>query len=153
MKFLELKVPPVAVFLICVVGIGLARKLAPQLSFAVPFQKLLGLLLACLGIAVGAAGVLAFRRARTTVDPRFPERAAAIVNTGVFAWSRNPMYLGLVCMLFGWAVVAGNGLGFAFVVLFVAYMNRFQIRPEERALTASFGEEYTRYRASVRRWI
>lgn len=63
------------------------------------------------------------------------------------------MYLGLLCVLFGWAVYLGHLLSLACLPFFVLYMNRFQIRPEERAMHVKFGDEYRSYSQTVRRWI
>ena len=63
------------------------------------------------------------------------------------------MYLGGLIMLLGWAFFLLNALAFVFLPVYVFYINRFQIAPEERALTSLFGETYVAYRARVRRWL
>lgn len=105
------------------------------------------------GIAVAIAGVVSFRRARTTVNPLKPDAASALVVSGVYRWTRNPMYLGVLLCLLGWVVWLGSVPALFVLPLFVAYMNRFQIIPEETALRARFGAEFEAYRARVRRWI
>jgi protein-S-isoprenylcysteine O-methyltransferase Ste14 len=75
------------------------------------------------------------------------------VTGGVFRWSRNPMYLGMLVALAGWAAYLANATAFLLLPAFVAYLNRFQIRPEEQALLARFGPPYSEYMATVRRWI
>jgi protein-S-isoprenylcysteine O-methyltransferase Ste14 len=72
---------------------------------------------------------------------------------GVYRWTRNPMYLGMAVLLLAWGLWLANGAALAVISLFVAYLNRFQIAPEERALQARFGDEFTAYRARVRRWL
>jgi len=104
-------------------------------------------------VSVGLAGVVAFRRARTTVNPLQPERASALVTGGIYRHTRNPMYLAVATMLLAWGLWLGNALGPLGAVLFVAWMDRLQIPPEERALAALFGEEFERYRRKVRRWL
>lgn len=99
------------------------------------------------------AGVLSFRRMETTVNPLTPEATTTMVTSGIYRFSRNPMYLGFLFVLVGWAIHLSNLLGFAFLPLFVWYMNRFQILPEERALASKFYEVFTAYKRSVRRWI
>lgn len=111
------------------------------------------LLIAALGTTICLAGVLSFRRARTTVNPLHPERATALVDSGIYRFTRNPMYLGFAIILMAWAVLLGSLLALSGVAVFVLYMNRFQIRPEERALNALFGDEFSRYCARVRRWV
>lgn len=153
MKALELKVPPVAVLLLCGGGMWLLSSLAPALALSIPGRRLLAVVVACAGLATGLAGVLAFRAAQTTFDPRYPHQSSALVRTGMYRRSRNPMYLGLLLMLLGWATFLANGLAFMVLPVFVLYMNRFQIVPEEHAMLASFGDEYRDYRVAVRRWI
>ena len=111
------------------------------------------LALVVLGLMVEAAGVLSFRRARTTVNPFAPERTVNIVSSGIYRLSRNPMYLGMACILTGWAVWLWQVQAVLGVVLFVAWITRFQIIPEERVLTQKFGTEYRQYRQQVRRWV
>jgi protein-S-isoprenylcysteine O-methyltransferase Ste14 len=130
---------------------GIAR-FGPRLPAGGTARGVVASLLLLAGIAVAIAGVLHFRRARTTVNPLRPEQATAMVTTGVYRWSRNPMYLGMLLVLAAWAAWLGSLLALAGLPLFVAYMARFQIVPEERALAARFPEEFARYAASVRRW-
>jgi len=103
--------------------------------------------------AIGIAGVRAFQRARTTVDPLRPEKASALVTSGIYRRTRNPMYVALAIALLGWAIWLGHPLALLGVAAFVAWINRFQIAPEERALRALFGPEFERYCSEVRRWL
>jgi protein-S-isoprenylcysteine O-methyltransferase Ste14 len=102
---------------------------------------------------VPIAAVLAFRTANTTVDPTRPEATSAMVIRGVYKISRNPMYLGFLLMLTSVAVVLMNALAFVLLTVFIAYMHRYQIVPEERMLLSKFGKEFETYRKTVRRWI
>ena len=106
-----------------------------------------------LALVVGVAALAGFRRARTTVNPMTPQASSALVTGGIYRFTRNPMYLAMLIVLAGWGYVVANGAALAMLPLFVAYLNRFQIQPEERALAARFGEGFERYRASVRRWL
>jgi protein-S-isoprenylcysteine O-methyltransferase Ste14 len=96
---------------------------------------------------------MAFRRAGTTPDPVHVDRASTLVTTGVYAWTRNPMYVGLTLLLCAWACVLAAPWTAAGPPLFAAYITRFQILPEERALSERFGEAYAAYLRRVRRWI
>lgn len=153
MSRLELKVPPVIVVLIAAAVMWLLAEATPLLGFEVPARKGVVTVLVVLGIVIIGAGIAAFRRAQTTVDPRTPEAASSVVRTGIYRWSRNPMYLGFLLILAAWGIALSNGLALLVLPLFVAYMNRFQILPEERALRHRFGADYETYTASVRRWI
>ena len=127
----------------------------PETAIDLPFsvRLALGLLIALGGAAFDLAGLLAFRRARTTYNPLRPERAKRIVSDGVYRHTRNPMYVGMALLLLGWAVGLGNAMALLGPVVFVAYITCFQILPEERALLAKFGADYADYLVQVRRWL
>ena len=150
---LEHRIPPPVVGLVTALAMGLSTW-AWAGSSAWPVVRIgLALLLAAVGGAFSLAGLLAFRRARTTVNPLRPERASALVTDGVYRLTRNPMYVGMLLVLLGWAVFLSAPLAWPGPLLFAAYIQRFQIRPEERALTALFGSEYEAFCRSVRRWL
>lgn len=153
MTNLELKIPPVAVLLVCGAGMWFVTVLFSSLSIHVPGRTVLAAVTAFVGIVFGVAGVQAFRAASTTVDPRYPEKSSSVVRTGVYRRSRNPMYFGLLLILAGWALFLAHALAFVGLPIFVLYMNRFQIQPEERAMLSGFGDDYRDYLHSVRRWI
>jgi protein-S-isoprenylcysteine O-methyltransferase Ste14 len=106
-----------------------------------------------LGVFFCAAGVVSFKLAKTTVDPLKPDAASSLVRSGIYRFSRNPMYVGFALLLIAWAAYLGYFLSLAGVIAFVFYMNRFQIVPEERALAAKFPAEFAEYRLKVRRWL
>jgi len=153
MNALELRIPPAAQFLIAMAGMWLLAKFAPALAVEIPGRRFFVVLLFCLGGIVAVPAIAAFRSAGTTVDPRRPDEAARLVVRGVYRFSRNPMYLGLLLLLVTWAIYLSNLLAFAGLPLFVLAMNRLQIRPEEAAMEAQFGDEFRAYRGSVRRWL
>ena len=153
MNAIELRVPPVAQFLILMAGMWLLARYVPALSVDIPGRKLFVVLLFCLGGIVAVPAIAAFRSAGTTVDPRRPEEASRLVVRGVYRYSRNPMYLGLLSLLGAWAFYLSNLAAFAGLPLFVLAMNRLQIRPEEAAMQAQFGDDYRMYCQEVRRWI
>jgi protein-S-isoprenylcysteine O-methyltransferase Ste14 len=153
MRALELKIPPPVVALLAALAMwGLSRKsgapAAPELV-RVPLAIAFGLV----GAVFDVSGLIAFRRARTTVNPMRPQSASAIVDSGIYRLTRNPMYVGLAFILFGWAVYLGSWWALLGPLAFAAYIGRFQIAPEERALTKLFGDEYLAYKAKVRRWL
>jgi protein-S-isoprenylcysteine O-methyltransferase Ste14 len=153
MSFLESRFPPPAVVLITALLMWAVRRAVPQLSFDAPSLKSLGVALAVAGFVIGATGVVTFRRAKTTVNPIKLHSSSSLVAWGVYAISRNPMYLGGLIMLIGWALFLLNTLSFALLPAYVLYINRFQIVPEERALASLFGDKYIAYQARVRRWL
>jgi protein-S-isoprenylcysteine O-methyltransferase Ste14 len=109
--------------------------------------------LIAIGAAIGIGGVMSFRRANTTVNPLKPETTAALVSTGVYSFTRNPMYLGMLLVLLAWALYLSSIWSFVGPVLFVSYITRFQIVPEERVLARLFGPPFAEYKKRVRRWI
>lgn len=90
---------------------------------------------------------------RTTVDPLHPEKASSLVTTGIYQYTRNPMYVGMAFVLIGGLIRIGNPLCLAGVLFFIWYLDRFQIRPEEEALKKQFGEEFEQYCERVGRWV
>ena len=153
MSWLELRVPPPAAALLAGALMWLADDLLPALELDVPAPGAFTTLFAVLGILLGALAILHFRRAGTTVNPMRPDESTALVTRGVYRFSRNPMYVADVLLLAAWGVWLGNIAAAVPIVLFIAYMNRFQIAPEERALQAHYGAAYTDYRQAVRRWL
>jgi protein-S-isoprenylcysteine O-methyltransferase Ste14 len=148
-----LKIPPVVVVAITAALMWLAARAAPWACFDLAGRHVIAAGLAGAGVLIASMGVAAFRRARTTVDPTRPEAASSLVRTGIYARTRNPMYLGLLLVLAAWAVFLSSLVAFAFLPAFVGYLNHFQISPEERALAARFGREFADYRSRVRRWL
>lgn len=153
MHTLELKVPPPVVALLLALLVWFTSRLVPPFDF--PFGTRVGtaLALAFVGQSISVAGIVSFRRAKTTVNPTKPGAATSLVSGGVYRFTRNPMYLGLLLTLLAWAVYLSNILALIGMPLFVLYIHRFQITPEERVLLSLFGSEYTAYQNRVRRWL
>jgi protein-S-isoprenylcysteine O-methyltransferase Ste14 len=153
MNALENKVPPpIVALLVGAVMWGIAR-LSPLPEGESPLRVAISSGLACLGILVVVLGMLAFRRAKTTINPVNIKAASSMVTSGVYRYTRNPMYIGLTVALVGWAVHIGVPFVLVGPVIFMLFITRFQIIPEERVLTSKFGEEYRKYREQVRRWL
>lgn len=153
MAWLEHRIPPPIVGALTGLAMWGAAPLGP--GWALPDALRLGLvaLLVALGLAFDLAGLLAFRASRTTVNPLSPQKASALVTGGVYRVTRNPMYVGMACLLLAWALHLSAWLPVAGPALFVLYITRFQILPEERALQQLFGDAYTQYTSRVRRWL
>ena len=153
MNSLELKIPPVVVFLLFAAAMWVIPFQIPMIDFFFSFRLPVSLILIIAGGVLAVAGIFVFYKGQTTLNPIKPEAASIIVTCGVYRFSRNPMYVGLLFVLTAWAVWLYNLLAFLFLPVFVLYMNRFQILPEERALQAKFGSEFNDYMMSVRRWL
>ena len=152
MPSLDSKIPPPVVVLIMGVFMWLTSRAVPALHFDLPGHNWLAVIVVLAGFVTGMSGVLSFRKAKTTTNPMKPH-ASMLVTRGVYGVSRNPMYLGGLVMLLGWSFFLLNALAFLFLPVYVLYLNRFQIEPEERVLTSLFGETYVAYQARARRWL
>ena len=153
MNALELKVPPVAQVIIAAAAMYGVSKMAPTLTFSLSGSTILAVGLGVIGLSLGIMGVSQFRIAQTTPNPQALEKVSRLVTSGIYRYSRNPMYVGLVLILSGWAFHLSHFLAFVVLPIFVLYMTRFQIQPEERVMARKFGKTYQDYVSRVRRWI
>lgn len=149
----ELKIPPLAVFLLFAAAMWAMSAITPAYPFDPLFRAAVLVVTLAAGALFGIGGLLGFRKAGTTVNPLDPERSSSLVTGGVYRYSRNPMYVALLLVLLALGIYFSNFYALALAVLFVPYMNRFQIRPEERAMVKLFGDEFTVYSERVRRWL
>ena len=153
MKNLELSIPPDFVLLGVALLMWVAALVAPSFGLSLALRLALGLLLVIAGLGIVQIAGISFRQTRTTVDPTRPGSSSALIVSGIYRYSRNPIYLGMTVVLLGWGAFLQNLLSLALITLFVLYINRFQILPEERALSGLFGAQYESYRARVCRWL
>lgn len=153
MKILENRVPPPLVGLVFLILIKLLAGVDNLLHLPDSARTGLGILFLSLGLLVATLALLHFRKAETTIDPLHPGRASKLVVSGVFGFTRNPMYLGLVLVTLAAALYMSSLLSLGLVAGFAWYLQRFQITPEERVLGEMFGEQYQRYTDRVRRWL
>ena len=150
---LALKVPPPVVLLIFGILMWFVGSRVPGGRFEFDNQLAAAISVGVLGLIINVNAIHGFRRAKTTVNPLHPGKATQLVVGGVFRLSRNPMYLGILVVLIGWAIWIGSFYNVALIALFVYYITEFQIRPEEEVLRPLFGEAYADYCSKVRRWI
>lgn len=153
MRSLELRIPPLALMGLFALLMWGAAMLTPLLHVSMAGASVLGSVIAAIGGLLAALGVFEFRKVRTTVDPRMPHKSETLVVSGVYRISRNPMYVGFLVALAGWALYLSSLTAWVFLPLFVVYMNRYQIKPEERYMRERFGKDFDRYVGQVRRWI
>jgi protein-S-isoprenylcysteine O-methyltransferase Ste14 len=153
MSALELKIPPPAVAVVLAFLMWLTRGVGGALDIPYAVRVLCAVALVCIGQGISVAGLVAFRRAKTTANPIKASSASSLVVRGVYGLTRNPMYVGLLLTLVAWAVFLASPFAVVWLAVYVVYITRFQIIPEERALTTLFGAEYEAYRARVRRWV
>src|SRR4029450_13465939 len=153
MSVLELKVPPPIVALVLALLMWMTPAVAGLVQMPYPARVLCAVVLVYIGQSISIAGMVAFRRAKTTVNPIKASLASSLVIQGVYRYTRNPMYVGLLLTLLAWAMFLANPFAVLWVVVFVLYITRFQIIPEERVLAPLFGAEYEAYKGRVRRWV
>ncbi len=150
---LDNKVPPPAVALLVAAMMWHLSTYEPALSLSAEMSEILILFLVIVGVSFDVCGLLAFRQLKTTINPMSPNKTSALVTGGIYRLSRNPMYVGLFLFLMAWAIQLSMLWPFIGPVLFVIYITRFQIIPEERVMESKFGDEYSIYKNKVRRWL
>lgn len=153
MHMLDNRVPPPLVGLIVAGLMWSLRFTPPVIDWPLRWRIASTVMVAFAGVGFSFAGVLSFRRAKTTVNPLKPETASALVVRGIYRVSRNPMYVGMLLVLLAWALYLSSPWTLLGPFAFVAYITRFQIVPEEHALAARFGASFADYCAKVRRWL
>ena len=153
MTWLELRIPPVVLVAITALLMWSISGRLPGLDVSDSIRIGLVVLFVIFGVSTVIAGILAFRKSQTTVNPSKPELATSLVTTGIYRWTRNPMYMGMCFVLIAWGVFLSSLPAIALVFGFVLYMSRFQIAPEEAVLLKMFGEKFATYKNQVRRWL
>jgi len=153
MDKLKTRIPPPIVMLISAALMWGISQASINIEITSSIRMLSLLTLTLLGMFVCISGVVFFKLAKTTTNPLRPDAVSSLVVTGIYKYSRNPMYLGFAILLFAWSVYLASILSIVGVVVFVCYMNQFQIMPEEAALNKVFGNEFEQYKSKVRRWL
>lgn len=153
MTWLDHKIPPPVVGALVGAAMWGVASFGPQFAWPIAVRFAVVFVLIAAGIGFDVAGILAFRRAQTTVNPLKPESASALVTGGIYRFTRNPMYVGMVLFLLAWGAYLGSSVALVGPLVFVLYITRFQIQPEERALRAAFGAQFEDYSGRVRRWL
>lgn len=153
MKSLKLRIPPPLVMSIIAVIMFAIAYFLPVFHWLPPYQLSISIFTGSIGLIISSIGVLHFKSAHTTIDPRKPSTTSTLVTTGIYRYSRNPMYLGTLLLLVAWSFYLANILSFFFAFTFIPYINKYQIIPEERFLKEKFGHSFTTYQQQVRRWI
>lgn len=152
-KRLETRLPPPLLVAVLGIAMWLLARYAPAADWSAPRSTWAVTLLIATGMCCNLVPKRMFRRAGTTANPLRPQATSRLVQSGLHRISRNPMYLGHALILAGWALHLQWWPAWLAVPIYVVYITRFQILPEERALAARFGAEYAAYCARVRRWL
>ena len=148
---METKIPPPIVTLIFGLSIYFSRGVFQAVEIQHSFY--IGILLLLGGVTILISAVRSFKKDKTTINPLSPEQATKLVTDGIFKYSRNPMYLGMVFILSSMAVLFNLIGGIILIALFCFYITKFQIIPEERAMSNLFSQDFNKYKQATRRWI
>jgi len=151
------KLPPP---LILIIAGGLMYAIAHNLSFGnlqsfffFPYQDIIAKVFFTIGVLIALHALHLFHKAKTTHNPIKIDQASSLVTTGIYRFTRNPMYLGMLIILIGFGIKLGSTMALGVIPIFVLAMKYLQIVPEERVLLEIFGDEYAEYCEKVRRWI
>jgi len=147
----NVRIAPPILALLHIIAAFLLAWFLPLPFIVSPIVKYIGFALVVIGFLLGLSAALAFRRARTTLDPYHP--VSSIVTSGVYGFSRNPIYLGFVLMVIGIPLSSGTYWGIILAPIFIMLCNRLVIEHEEAYLAKKFGTTYTDYTSRVRRWL
>jgi protein-S-isoprenylcysteine O-methyltransferase Ste14 len=150
---LELKVPPDVIWILVAGLMWLVSTRTPKVDLPSLVRVGTTVVLTVIGIWFVVGARMSLESADTTWRPLTPGQTTRLVSTGVYGLSRNPVYLGMLFVMLGLAIALSSPAALALSAVFVLYLNRFQIAPEERALSAVLGQEYLDYQARVRRWL
>ncbi|UCC71930.1 MAG: isoprenylcysteine carboxylmethyltransferase family protein [Gemmatimonadota bacterium] len=142
--------PPTYVFLALLVMVGLHFLMPVATVIAWPW-RLVGIGPLVTGVIINVIADRAFQKAGTTVKPF--QQSSALITSGVYRFSRHPMYLGIVLTIVGIACLMGSLAPFAVIPFLALLLDRRFIRIEERMLEERFDEAWLQYKARVRRWI
>ncbi|MEC3966918.1 isoprenylcysteine carboxylmethyltransferase family protein [Flagellimonas halotolerans] len=150
---MKMKVPPALVMLVFGGLMYVLDKFLPIGEFEFFGKQELAMFLSGLGVLVILISVIQFFITKTTVDPLNPKKTSKLVTNGIYKFTRNPMYLGMLLFLLAFGLKLGNAFNTLIAAGFVSYMNRFQIKPEEKVLAKMFGKDYNIYCKLTRRWF
>lgn len=150
---LKTRIPPPVYALVAAGLMWLLNVYVALFSYLVAPWNRLGLGLIAVALLADLWSLWLFFRARTTPNPMKPQNSSQLVTAGLYRYTRNPMYVGMLLMLLGWALYLGSFSPLLVLPLFVWVINTQQILPEETFLTEKFGAVYRSYMQSVPRWL
>ena len=145
------KIPPPLVVLILVISTFFSSKKIDLIQ--IPFQSIISIFILSIGILILLNPVLKFKKSKTTINPIKFKKVNKLVTSGIYKYSRNPMYLGLLMIVISSSIFYLNIYSILTPLFFYLWINRFQIKREEVFLTEKFGEDYLSYKKKTRRWI
>jgi protein-S-isoprenylcysteine O-methyltransferase Ste14 len=150
MNFLELKTPPFLFFFLTATLMWSMNLVSNELGINTKIRLIIGAVYLLIAGFIAISGIVGFRKTKTTVNPTKPDKVSSLVCSGIYRYTRNPMYTGLLFVFFAWGCFLDNLFSLLFVLVFLLYMTQFQIKPEERVLESIFGVDYNNYKEQVR---
>ena len=148
---IKTKIPPPLVALTFGFLINYTKNIFPKIE--VKNEFIFGSFMIISGLIIILSAITLFKKYQTTITPLNPSNATKLITDGIYKFSRNPMYLGLLLVLLGISIILNPTGGFILIPLFILYLNLFQIIPEENAMVDLFKDEFLDYKENVRRWI
>ena len=148
---IKTKIPPPLVALIFGFLVNYSKNIFPKIEIG--WGSVVGAFMIIIGLIIILSAIIQFKKYKTTITPLNPSNATKLITDGIYKFSRNPMYLGLLLVLFGISIILNPIGGLFLIPLFILYLNFFQIIPEENAMVDLFKDEFLEYKKNVRRWI
>ena len=146
-----LKIPPPLLVMILIIFNYFSFKKIDLIL--IPNQNLISLIIFLIGMLILINPIFKFIKSKTTIDPIKFKKVNKLITSGIYKYSRNPMYLGLLMIVISTSILYLNILSITTPIIFYFWINRFQIKREEIFLTEKFGKEYLLYMTKTRRWI
>ena len=146
-----IKIPPPLLVLILVISNYFSSKKIDLILL--PNQNLISFIILLIGLLILINPILKFRKSKTTIDPIKFKKVNKLITSGIYKYSRNPMYLGLLMIVISTSIFYLNIFSMTTPIFFYYWINRFQIKREEIFLSEKFGIEYLSYKTKTRRWI
>ena len=150
---MRLKIPPAVQLFISALLMWIISIYAVNVRFIFYFSNELALFSLIIAGTIIVFGIAAFKKAETTVNPFNPDKASSLVARGIYQYTRNPMYFGLLLLLFSIGFYLQNLASMFVLPIYVWFISKYQIIPEEESLHKLFGQDYVNYQERVRRWI
>ena len=148
---IKTKIPPPLVALTFIFLVNCSRSIFPKIDIG--WGGVFGSFMISIGLIIILSAIIQFKKHKTTITPLNPSNATKLIVHGIYKFSRNPMYLGLLLILSGISLIQNPIGGLLFVFSFILYINHFQIIPEESAMLDLFKDDFLKYKENVRRWI
>ena len=147
----KLKIPPPILVIILITSIYFSSDKLDLIS--IPYRTLFSIVILSIGILVIINPIVKFIKSKTTVNPVEFKNVENLVTSGIYKYSRNPMYLGMIMIIISSTIYYLNFYSLLTPFIFYFWINRFQIKREEAFLEEKFGQEYLFYKTKTRRWI